>query len=373
MCVRLALALGLAPVSRIPAGFILTRCPFSPLIQEFRLWWENSVISPDGSFHQFMVLSERAKLVKVGLVVQLAEDTTSQGVVQSKNKKKALVHFGSDDLRWVPLTSLEVVGVQPKTANCADPAVPETASEPAPEPEPEPEPEPRLEPRPQSQRKPRQQPSSVPGPAPPAQARSVRPATRCQLSEKEDSPRGATWSRAYTESPARQAAQEALSGLDFAVRPLRVSGAQSRLQSSTARRRALADAEDQKAAETEAAERAFWAELREEGGRQREHLYTQRPVSAGMPRVSRSRTARPQSSRSTRIRAGRDVQREDKNFEPFERFLSRRFASPVKNVGSGAAASELVSNAEAMLQRLVAQYEEAFCLEKPLSPQVSTL
>lgn len=310
-----------------------------------------------------MVLTERAKLVKVGLVVQLAEDTASQGVVQSKNKKKAQVDFGSDDLRWVPLTSLEVVGVAPNSANCADPAAAETASEPEPEPEP----------RPRSQRKPRQQPSSSLDPVPPAQVRSARSATRRQISVKEDSPRGATRSRAYTETSARQAAQEALSGLNFAVRPLRVSGAQSRLQSSEVRRRALADAEDQKAAETEAAERAFWAELREEGGRQREHLYTQRPVSAGLLRVSRSRTARPQSSRSPRIRVGSEVQREDKNSEPFERFLSRRFASPVKTVSSGAAASELVSNAEAMLQRLVAQYEEAFCSERPLSPQVSTL
>eukprot|EP01043_Picozoa_sp_COSAG02_P103530 COSAG02_NODE_39542_length_416_cov_0.564669_2_plen_49_part_01 len=49
-----------------------------------------------------MVLMERAKLVKVGMVVQLADDTTKQGAVQRKNKKKAQVDFGSDDLRWVP-------------------------------------------------------------------------------------------------------------------------------------------------------------------------------------------------------------------------------------------------------------------------------
>jgi hypothetical protein len=45
----------------------------------------------------------------------------------------------------------------------------------------------------------------------------------------------------------------------------------------------------------------------------------------------------------------------------------------VKTASCRAAANEMVSNAEAMLQRLVAQYEEAYCIEKPLSPQVSSL
>jgi hypothetical protein len=322
-----------------------------------------------------MVLMERAKLIEVGLVVQLGDDCTMQGTVVSKNKKKAQVDFGSGDSKWVPLTNLAVVDVPPGTENGADSAQPEPEPEPEPELgsesepalEPEPEPEPELEPEPE------QEPAGAPpSPVPPSRKRPVRPArspARSSRPGKEDSPRAATGSGVgVAASPARQVVEEALNGVDGdAVRTLRVAGAQSRLQSSEARRQALVEAENRKVAETEEAERAFWAELREEGGRQRKHLYSQRPVSAGVSRVSRLRSARPQSSRSNRSSAGQESQRED---EHFEKFLSKRFASPMKKASTGAAAHEMVSDAETMLQRLVAQYEAAFCFEPPLTPQV---